>query len=81
VLNQASIVHLLLDLKTRFGLTILLISHDLHLVSRVADDLYVIHHGAIVETGPASELLTAPHDPYTRQLVGSLAALAPIPTP
>jgi peptide/nickel transport system ATP-binding protein len=81
VLNQASIVHLLLDLKTRFGLTILLISHDLHLVSRVADDLHVIHRGAIVETGAASEVLTAPRDPYTRQLLGSLAALAPVATP
>jgi peptide/nickel transport system ATP-binding protein len=75
VVTQATILRLLLDLQARFGLSILLISHDLPVVARVSDDLLVMYAGRIVESGPAERLRTAPRHPYTRHLLRAFPSL------
>jgi len=75
VVTQAKILRLLLDLQARLGLAMVLISHDLPLVARVADDLAVMYGGRIVEVGPAAAVTAEPAHPYTRQLLRSFPSL------
>jgi peptide/nickel transport system ATP-binding protein len=65
---QAQVVHLLESLRLAGGLTYLLISHDLPLVSRIADRVGVMYLGEIVESGPASTVVRMPLHPYTTAL-------------
>jgi oligopeptide/dipeptide ABC transporter ATP-binding protein len=69
VVTQARILRLLLDLQAELELAIVLISHDLPLVARVADDLLVMYAGRIVEEGTTEVVTTEPAHPYTRQLL------------
>jgi oligopeptide/dipeptide ABC transporter ATP-binding protein len=73
----AQIVNLLLELRERAGLSYLFISHDLAVVSRMADSLAVLYLGRIVEEGPVAALTARPLHPYTAALV----AAAPEPDP
>lgn len=66
---QAQILKLLRDMKHRYGLTLLLISHDLALVSESADRIMVMYDGRLVESGLRSEVLSQPAHPYTRALI------------
>ena len=68
---QKQIVELLLDLQTRFGMAILLITHDLPLVRRFAQRVAVMQAGRIVEQGATEEIFSHPHDEYTQRLVNS----------
>ncbi len=63
---QAQILRLLANLKREFGLSILLITHDLGIVARVADHVSVMYAGEVVERAPTAELFRAPQHPYTR---------------
>ncbi len=72
---QAQILNLLADLKARFGLTYLFISHDLAVVEAVADRVAVMYFGRIVEEAPADRLFAHPHHPYTRLLLDSAPAI------
>ncbi len=65
----------------RQGIAILLLTHDLHLVRRLAHHVLVMNSGRIVETGPPDEILSAPQHPYTRRLVDAqrLSALPSSP--
>ncbi len=74
---QAQIVKLLDDLKTRRGLTLLFISHDLSVVRLVSDRILVLYLGRVVETGPRREVFERPAHPYTRALLSA----APVPDP
>jgi oligopeptide transport system ATP-binding protein len=74
---QAQIVNLLLELRARRGLAYLFVSHDLALVSRIADRVAVMYLGEIVEEGPAARLFEAPLHPYTQALL----AASPVPDP
>ena len=74
---QARIIELIRQLRERLGLTFLLISHDLSVVRRLADDVAVMYLGELVETGPAKQLFDKPAHPYTR----SLMAAIPVPDP
>jgi len=65
----ASILNLMQDLQDRFGLTYLLITHDLNVVSYFADVIAVMYLGRLMEVGPAKELFDAPAHPYTRALL------------
>ncbi len=58
------------------GVAILLLTHDLELVRALADHVLVMNRGAIVETGPPGEILTAPKHPYTQRLVDAQAIAA-----
>ena len=66
---QAQILRLLADLRRELGLGVLLITHDLGVVARVADRVSVMYAGEIVEAAPAAELFGAPRHPYTRGLL------------
>ncbi|GAA4681599.1 ABC transporter ATP-binding protein [Frondihabitans cladoniiphilus] len=54
------------------GSSVILISHDLAVVARLADEILVMNGGAIVESGPSDELLANPQHPYTRQLINAV---------
>ena len=69
---QAGILHLLKGLCTSEGMAMILVTHDLGVMSAVADRLAVFYAGRVVEEGPCSELLTAPRHPYTRGLLDAL---------
>jgi len=69
VVTQAKILQLLLGLQARFGMSLLLISHDLPLVAHAADELLVMHRGRIVEAGPTAQVTMQPQHPYTRSLL------------
>lgn len=75
VVTQAKILRLLLDLQSRLGLSMLLISHDLPLVARVADNLAVMYGGKIVESGPSMAVTEDPGHPYTRELLRAFPSL------
>jgi oligopeptide/dipeptide ABC transporter ATP-binding protein len=72
---QAEILRLLGRLRRDRGLAILLITHDLGVVSELADEVAVMYAGRIVEQGPATRLLTEPVHPYTQGLLRSLPRL------
>ena len=74
---QAQIINLLKDLQQEFGLAYLFIAHDLAVVRSVSDRIAVMHHGAIVESGPAETVYTSPKEEYTRALLASV----PVPDP
>ncbi|HLK32687.1 MAG TPA: ABC transporter ATP-binding protein, partial [Terriglobales bacterium] len=63
---QAQILELLADLRARFGLAMLFISHDLAVVSRVVDRVAVMYAGSVVEMGTVMDIFRAPAHPYTR---------------
>jgi peptide/nickel transport system ATP-binding protein len=68
---QAQILALLNDLRRTRGLSMLFISHDLAVLSQVADRVAVMQHGHIVEQAPTSQLFHSPQHPYTRKLLAS----------
>ena len=73
---QAQILALLDDLRRRFGLAMLFISHDLAVVSRVADRVVVLRKGLVLESGPVKQVFHNPLHPYTRSLLGAVPTLA-----
>ncbi|HHZ10575.1 MAG TPA: ABC transporter ATP-binding protein [Rhizobiales bacterium] len=77
VTTQAQILDLLLRLQRERALTLLYISHDLSVVSSICQRVYVFKAGRIVENGPARQVLSVPRNPYTQELVSSLAQLGP----
>jgi peptide/nickel transport system ATP-binding protein len=72
---QAEILDLLDRLVDERGMSLLFVSHDLAVVSRVAPRVVVLEHGLAVEQGELAELLVHAHHPYTRELVGSAREL------
>ena len=68
---QAAVIDLLADLKTRLGMAIAFISHDLNLVRRFADRVAVMQRGIIVETGPVGQVFSSPQHDYTRMLLAA----------
>ena len=73
---QAQILDLLRDLKARFSLALLLITHDLGVVAQQADRVAVMYAGRIVEEAPVRTLFRDPKHPYTRGLLASLPGAA-----
>jgi len=74
---QAAVVNLLADLRDKFGLSYLFISHDLAVVGQLSDRIAVMYRGRLVETGQAADVLAPPYHPYTRALLASAAHEAP----
>ncbi|MFF4239073.1 ABC transporter ATP-binding protein [Actinomadura geliboluensis] len=72
---QAQILELIARIQRDRGLAVLMITHDLGVVARVADDVLVMYAGRAVERAAAGALFAAPRHPYTRGLLGSLPRL------
>jgi peptide/nickel transport system ATP-binding protein len=72
---QAQILELLADLRERFGLAMLFISHDLAVVSQVADRVAVMRHGLLLEEAPRAAIFREPLHPYTRSLLGAVPTM------
>ena len=66
---QAQILRLLADLQKELGIAMVLITHDLGVVARIANRVVVMYAGEVVEEGSAVELFSTPHHPYTRGLL------------
>ncbi|WP_445337612.1 dipeptide ABC transporter ATP-binding protein [Clavibacter sp. CFBP 8614] len=90
VVTQAAVLTLIRDLALELGMAVLLVSHDLGVVSTMVDEIAVMRDGVIVEHRPTAELFASPAHPYTRELLaaipggaraGSDAAATPVPVP
>jgi oligopeptide/dipeptide ABC transporter ATP-binding protein len=69
---QAGIIRLLDALRRERGLSVVLITHDLGVMSAIADRIAVFYAGRVVETGPRDDLLRHPRHPYTKALLDAL---------
>jgi len=83
---QAQILALLDDLRKKFGITLILITHNLGIVAELCDRLAVLYAGRVVESGPTEAIFASPQHPYTRGLLNAIprpgsrgSALAAIP--
>ncbi len=74
---QAQVLNLMQDLQAEFGITYMLISHDLAVVHHLCDDVAVLWQGRIVEQGPPERLFTAAEHPYTRTLLEAVPEAQP----
>ncbi|HEY8048545.1 MAG TPA: ATP-binding cassette domain-containing protein [Ramlibacter sp.] len=74
---QAQVLNLMQDLQARFGVTYLLISHDLAVVQHLCDDVCVLREGVIVEQGPPERLFRDAQHPYTRALLEAVPPTEP----
>jgi peptide/nickel transport system ATP-binding protein len=72
---QKQILELLAGLRERFGLTMLFISHDLAVVSQVADRVAVMRHGTLLEEASRQAIFSNPAHPYTRALLGAIPTM------
>jgi peptide/nickel transport system ATP-binding protein len=72
---QAQVLGLLRELREKYKLAVLFISHDLGVVSRVADQVAVMNSGEIVEMGPVAKIFSAAAHPYTRGLISAIPTL------
>ena len=72
---QAQVLNLMQDLQDQFGVTYLLISHDLAVVNHLCDDVAVMFQGRIVEQGPPDKLFHQPDHAYTRALVQAVPSM------
>jgi peptide/nickel transport system ATP-binding protein len=73
--EQAKVINLLKEIQSERGMGLLIVSHDLALVRKVADRILVMRQGKIVEGGPANRIITRPQHAYTRALLQAAPAL------
>ncbi len=72
---QAQVLGLLADLRSRFGMAVLFITHNLGVVAQIADRVAVMYAGEIVEQGPVEAIFANPQHPYTRALFSAIPRL------
>ncbi len=77
---QEQILNLLADLKQKTKMAVLLITHDLNMVRRVSDRVYILKDGMVVESGKTKDVLRDPQHPYTKMLLAAVPKGAAIPT-
>lgn len=75
VLVQAQILNLLKGLKKEKGMTLILITHDLAIISKIADKIGIMYAGQLVEFGSAAEIYRNPKHPYTQALISAIPKL------
>lgn len=73
---QARVLNLLMDTRAESDITLVMVSHDLAVVARVCDHIIVMRSGQIVEQGPTVELLSAPQNEYTADLIAAARAVS-----
>ena len=74
---QAKIIGKLMDLKDRFDMSYLFITHDMSLMRNIADRIAIMYLGRIMELAPAEEFFQKPEHPYTQMLVSSIPVVLP----
>ncbi len=74
---QAQVLNLMADLQAQFGVTYMLISHDLAVVNHLCDEVAVMWQGRIVEQGTPGQLFNRPQHPYTRTLLEAVPQAQP----
>ena len=77
VSTQAQVINLLKDLQQERGISYLFISHDLRLVRLIADEVAVMRHGRLLESGESEQVFTDPSHPYTRELLAAIPGRSP----
>ncbi|PZX17095.1 peptide/nickel transport system ATP-binding protein [Palleronia aestuarii] len=77
VTTQKQILKLIKDLQTGHGTAVLFITHDMGVVAEIADRVYVMNQGALVEDGPVRDVMSNPTKDYTRKLLSSVPSLDP----
>ena len=75
VTTQAEILDLIKNLQKTHGMAVMFITHDMGVVAEIADQVIVMNHGKVVETGPVDAIFHAPQDAYTRMLISSVTKL------
>ncbi len=75
VTTQAEILDLIKQLQVSQGMAVMFITHDMGVVAEIADQVIVMNHGKVVETGPVDAIFHAAQDPYTQMLIGSVTKL------
>lgn len=73
---QAQVLNLLIDLRAKFDLTLVIVSHDLAVVARMCEHLVVMKDGAFVEAGPTVDILRHPTSPYSEQLIDAARSVS-----
>ena len=68
---QMQVLNLLLDLRDKFQLTMLFVSHDMAVIDYLCDRVIVLYRGEVVETGETTQVLDAPQHPYTQKLIAA----------
>ena len=79
VLTEAQVIGALRDMQRAFELSIVMISHDLHMIGRVSDRIAIMYAGRLVEVAPAEDVRTDPRHPYTQGLLSAVPALTAEP--
>jgi peptide/nickel transport system ATP-binding protein len=69
---QKQVLELLNELRRKFGLSMLFITHDLRVAATVCEDIAIMQRGAIVEHGPTAKIFAAPEHAYTRSLLDAV---------
>ena len=72
---QAQIMNLFLDLKENLGLSYIIISHDLNLLSAVSDNIAIMQNGKIIEYGQSEKIMNRPENPYTQKLISAIPVI------
>jgi peptide/nickel transport system ATP-binding protein len=75
VTTQAEILDLIRRLQKQHGMAVMFITHDMGVVAEVADEVLVMYHGKVMESGPVDRIFHAPENEYTRMLIGSVLKL------
>ncbi len=73
---QAQVLNLLMDLCDQLNLALVMVTHNLAVVARLAENVIVLRRGVIVEAGPTIDVLTRPKEAYTRALVQAAAEVS-----
>ena len=69
---QEQILDLIRDIQREYGMAVLLITHDLPMVRKIADTVSIMHQGRVIETGPLGKIFTHPQEAYTRHLLAAV---------
>lgn len=78
IFTEISLLKLLYDIKNKFNLSYLFVSHDLSIISMISDRIAVIYHGRLIEEARCDEVINNPLHPYTKMLISSFRNLGEI---